>query len=106
LRGGTFVGNTLRSAPGIDGTLNDVPVSLKAYSGSSPVGVLRYASAGERSASQAGYSGVELYIDAPQVDTGRLVDFGLTSPLNEIPTQGIISTIYVRTAGGWVIYPG
>lgn len=52
LRGGKFVGNTLKSAPGIDGTLDGEPVSLKAYSGSSPAGVLRWARAGERSAAK------------------------------------------------------
>ncbi|HLX48632.1 MAG TPA: RHS repeat-associated core domain-containing protein, partial [Streptosporangiaceae bacterium] len=106
LQGGTFIGNTLKSAPGIDGTLDGVPVSLKAYSGSSPVGVLRHASAAELSARNAGYSGVGLYIDAPNVPMSRLLDFGRHSPLNLIPKQGIINTIYVKTAGGWVVFPG
>jgi hypothetical protein len=105
-KGGTFVGNSLKSAPGIDGTLNGAPVSLKAYSGSSPAAVLRYASSAERSAANAGYSGVELYVDAPELAKDRLIDFGLNSPLNQIPHQGVISAIYVNTEGGWVVYPG
>jgi hypothetical protein len=106
LRGGTFVGNTVKSAPGIDGTLDGVPVSLKTYSGSSPAGILRSASVAERQAANAGYSSVELFIDAPKVDTSRLLDFSQNSPLNDIPNQGVINSIYVRTAGGWVVYPG
>jgi hypothetical protein len=106
LPGGSFVGNTVKDAPGIDGTLDGEPVSLKAYSGSSPAAVLRYASVAETSAANAGYSDVGLYIDAPGVETSRLLDFSKNSPLNDIPNQGTISSIYVRTKGGWVIYPG
>ena len=74
-QGGTFVGNTVKSAPGIDGYLDGQPVSLKGYSGSSPGGVLRWATDAQRSAANAGYSGVTLYIDAPGVNTAQLLDF-------------------------------
>ena len=90
---------TSEGALGIDGTLDGVPASLKAYSGSSPTAILRYASAAERSAANAGYSGVELFIDAPNVEMSRLLDFGLNGPLNDIPGQGVISSIYARTGG-------
>ena len=104
-QGGTFVGNTAKSAPGIDGFLNGDPVSLKAYSGSSPAAILRYASSAESSALKAGYSGVAVYIDAPGVVTSRLLDFAQDGPLTQIPGQGTISSIYVRTSGGWVVIP-
>jgi hypothetical protein len=105
-RGGTFVGNTSRAAPGIDGRLNGAPASLKSYSGSSPAGVLRHASRAEASAAKAGKSGVEVFIDAGNVSRSVLVEFGRSGPLSAIPTQGTVSSIYVRTADGWVVFPG
>jgi hypothetical protein len=105
-RGGEFVGNTAKSFPGIDGYLNGVPASLKAYSGSKPAGVLKHASSAERSAKNAGYSGVELFVDAPGVSLTDLVDFGMKGPLSQIPSQGTIASIYVRTGDGWVLFPG
>ena len=104
-QGGTFVGNTIKNAPGIDGFLNGAPVSLKAYSGSSPDAVLTYASKAERSALRAHYSGVTVYIDAPNVDTSRLLDFAQNGPLQQIPRQGTVSSIYVHTSGGWAVIP-
>lgn len=105
-RGGTFVGNAQRGAPGIDGTLDGVYASLKTYSGSSPSGVLSHASAAERSARKAGYSGIEVFIDAPGVSRATILDFGRNGPLSSIPSQGTVSSIYVNTADGWVVFPG
>lgn len=105
-RGGTFVGNSTRGAPGIDGMLDGVPASLKTYSGSSPASVLRHVSQAEASASKAGYSGVQVYVNAPGVSRSTLVDFGANGPLSQIPSQGTVSTIYVQTADGWVVFPG
>jgi RHS repeat-associated protein len=105
-RGGTLVGNSARGAPGIDGMLDGVPASLKTYSGSSPAGVLRHVSQAEASASKAGYSGVQVFVDAPGVSRSTLVDFGANGPLSQIPTQGTVGSVYVRTADGWVAFPG
>ena len=102
-RGGTFVGNAQRGAPGIDGTLDGVSASLKSYSGSSPSGVLRHASRAEVSAANAGYRGVEVFIDAGNVSRSSIVG---NRGLAAIPTQGTVSSIYVRTADGWVVFPG
>jgi RHS repeat-associated protein len=103
-RGGRFVGNDTTGFPGIDGFLNGVPASLKTYSGSSPAGVLRHASRAEDSARKAGYTGVELFVDAPQVSIESLIDFGLKGPLADIPSQGTINRIYVRTRDGWLAF--
>ncbi|WP_188195458.1 DUF6531 domain-containing protein [Nonomuraea sp. SYSU D8015] len=104
-RGGRFVGAT-PSHPGIDGWLDGVPVSLKAYSGTSPAGVLRHASLAESSARKAGFSGVDLYVDAKNVPGATMVDFGTNGPLAQIPRQGTINSIYVNSADGWVVFPG
>ncbi len=89
-RGGTFVGNARRAAPGIDGTLDGVSVSLKLYSGSSPSGVLRHASRAEASAANAGYRGVEVFIDASSVSRSTIVG---NQGLAAIPAQGTVSSI-------------
>lgn len=106
LRGGTLVGNSRSSAAGIDGTLDGVPVSLKTYGGSSPAGVLSHASRAERSAANAGFTNVEVFIEAPGVSQAILIDFAQKGPLGSIPRQGTVRTIYVRTADGWVVFPG
>lgn len=105
-RGGEFVGNVHDGAPGIDGLRDGIPTSLKAYSGVSPHGVLRHASRAETSAAKAGYSGVELFIDAPGVASSTMLDFGGNGPLAQIPSQGTISSIYVRASDGWIVFPG
>jgi hypothetical protein len=74
VRGGGFTGVRDRSAPGIDGYLDGVPVSLKETDGKLSA-VLRHASRAERKAANAGYSGVDLFIKAPNVNSVDLADF-------------------------------
>jgi hypothetical protein len=100
-RGGTITGATVRSFPGIDGTVDGAPLSLKETQGGLAA-VLRHASKAEAQAESAGYSGVELFIRAPNVAPEALLDFVRDGPLAEIPRQGTISAITVLTAGGWV----
>jgi hypothetical protein len=100
-RGGIFVGQVKRDLPGIDGFLDGVPVSLKKADGGLSA-VLSRVSKAEAQARNAGYTGVEVFVRAPNVDLGALVDFAQKGPLTKIPTQGTISAINVLTAGGWV----
>ncbi|MEV0165163.1 RHS repeat-associated core domain-containing protein [Nonomuraea fuscirosea] len=106
LRGGHFDGPPTSNWPGIDGWLDGAPVSLKQYTGTSPAGVLRHASKAETSARDAGYSGVELFVDAKNVGRDVLLDFGANGPLAQIPRQGTLSSIYVNSADGWIVFPG
>lgn len=101
-RGGTFVGPSTRNFAGIDGTIDGIGASLKQYTGTSPLGVLKHASKAEEQAFQAGYTSVELFIDARNVKAGPLLDFARKGPLAQIPRQGVISTINIETADGWV----
>lgn len=106
LRGGTLVGNTARGAPGIDATLDGLPISLKETEGGFAA-VLRHASAAEASARRAGYSGVEVFIRAPNIDNAdALSDFVRNGPLALIPNQGTVSAINILTAKGWYRIPG
>lgn len=89
-----------RSSPGIDGYLDDIPVSLKSTGGGLG-SVLKRASEAERSAFNAGFDGVDLYIDAPNVGRNALADFASKGPLSQIPGQGTIRSIYVQTSDGW-----
>jgi len=100
-RGGTFVGALQRSAPGIDGFLDAVPVALKETQGGLSA-VLRHASVAEAQAKAAGYKGVELFIKAANVAEKPLLDFALHGPLTRIPGQGVISAINILTKDGWV----
>lgn len=104
-RGGRFDGAPRSSFPGVDGWLDGTPVSLKAYAGQSPAGVLRHASSAETSARNAGYAGVTLYVDAPNISASRLIDFTSNGPLSQISRQGTIDQIYVNTRDGWVLLP-
>jgi hypothetical protein len=104
-RGGRFDGAPRSSFPGVDGWLDGTPVSLKAYSGQSPAGVLRHASSAETSARNAGYAGVTLYVDAPNLSASRLIDFATNGPLSQISRQGTIDQIYGNTRDGWILLP-
>lgn len=60
----------------------------------------------EGQARDAGYTGVDLYVDAVNVPADRLLDFARRGALARIPGQGTIRSIYVRTADGWLLMPG
>ncbi|MFI6500342.1 DNRLRE domain-containing protein [Nonomuraea typhae] len=106
LRGGEFVGQRVRNMPGIDGFRDGIPVSLKQTGSSSPAAILRHASKAEDQARKANRTGVELYIDAQNMSRNKLLDFIANGPLQDIPKQGTIGVIYIRTAAGWVVVPG
>jgi hypothetical protein len=99
-RGGTLTGGK-RSLPGIDGTLDGTPISLKETEGKL-IAVLRHASTAEAQAAKAGYSGVDVYIKASKVEAASMLDFAKRGPLSAIPEQGVVSNIYILTKNGWV----
>ena len=103
LKGGEFVGQETPSLPGIDGHLDGTPISLKATEGSSPYKVLKNAGVAETKAMNAGYSGVDLYVDAKNVPKMDLMDFATGGRLEDIASNGVIKNIYVQTSDGWVL---
>jgi hypothetical protein len=109
-RGGRLVGATRNSMPGVDGWLEGVPISLKETKGGLGA-VLRYASQAEEKA-RGLYSGVEVFIKAPNVGAAELLDFarkGLSmgeGGIIQITKQGTVSAINVLTKDGWVRFPG
>jgi hypothetical protein len=113
-RGGQFVGTAKRSGPGIDGSLEGVPASLKETTGRL-IAVLKTASRAERLAKNAGFTGVELFIKATHLEWKQVIDFARQGPLTldfarkgpllQIPKQGTISTINILTKDGWLIIP-
>ncbi len=100
-RGGTLTGAPTRSFPGIDGVLDGVPVSLKQTTGGLSA-VLKHASKAEAQAIKAGHTGVEVFIQAPNVGKSALLDFAGKGALSAIPGQGTVSAINIQTADGWV----
>lgn len=100
-RGGVLVGVARRSFRGIDGTLNGIAISLKQTEGGLAA-VLHHASRAEGQAARAGYSGVEVFIRAPNVRLRALLEFARRGGLSAIPSQGSVSAISVLTADGWV----
>jgi hypothetical protein len=99
--GGELIGNTTKNFPGIDGTLNGIKIALKETQGGLAA-VLTKASEAEQKALNAGYSGVDVFIKAPNVGAQALVDFASKGPLVQIPSQGTVSVINVLTKDGWV----
>lgn len=59
-RGGTFVGQTIRNTPGIDGFLEGVPASLKTLTSILPGTLFKAVVGAAQQAESAGYAGVEV----------------------------------------------
>ena len=103
-RGGLLEGAARRSQPGIDGMLEGAPISLKETNGGM-VSVLKYASVAESQAKKFRYTGVEVFIRAPNVAAVKLADFAKKGGLVKIPRQGTVSAINVLTKDGWLRIP-
>jgi len=106
LRGGHFRGQ-LYEMPGIDGWLDDVAVSIKSIQhSSSPYRVLIKAADAADEAAAAGYRGIELVIDAPNVPKNVMLDFITNNPtggLANIPQEGIFKSITIMCKDGRAI---
>lgn len=102
LKGGIFVGNSVANAPGIDGTLNGVPVSLKGTNSTNPDSVTREARRARESAANAGLSDVEVYIDAPNLTKSDIENNPNFEQLKSIP-KGTIKEITVITKDGPIV---
>ncbi len=105
-RGGKFVGNDVPNAPGIDGQLDGVPVSLKETSSSDVDGLIREARRARKSASDAGYSGVETYIKAPNISIEDISNAPNIDQLLSIPKGTISSVTIMGNDGVLRIVPG
>ncbi len=102
-KGGHFEGQTISNTPGIDGSLDGVPVSLKEYSGNTGSGVLRHVGKAEQQAMNALLCDVDLYVNAKNVPMDLLIEFAGNGPIVEIPKHGIIKNIYIQTLDGWIL---
>lgn len=99
-RGGNFVGPPKKNYPGIDGWLDGTPVQLKQMTGNSPTAVSKYVRRAGEKATNAGYSGVDVFIQAPNVSKEAV----MSGPINNIINQqSSLSTVYILTKDGWVI---
>ncbi len=108
--GGTFQGVRPRDFAGIDGGiithgvdgyLNVVPVSLKGTTTRSPVAILRIVGEASIKAANAGYSGVEVFIRAPNISSARLLDFARSGTLSN-HVGGTLRGVNVYTRQGWI----
>jgi len=100
--GGKFVGQPKRDTPGIDGFRDGKPVSLKQYEGNKPMAVLKHVSKAETQLKNAGFSNGDVFVDAKGVDSKTMIDFANKGPLKDIPNQGTVDNIFIRTSDGWV----
>jgi hypothetical protein len=67
---------------------------------------LRHASVAEAKAKAAGESGVELFIEARNIEANVLFHFSRNGGLGKIPFQGTIGRISILTKDGWIVLPG
>jgi hypothetical protein len=104
-KGGTIVGPWRTSQPGIDGFYNGRPLQLKMTDSNRPIAVLEDVKYTIRHAS--GYSGLSLFIRAPNVDRDQLVDFARNGPLVTLTQGPTIHSVDVLVSGGqWVHIEG
>ncbi len=106
LRGGHFQGPSVERAPGVDGAWNGELVSLKATHRGGLGGFARELGRAEESARRAGYSGVGVYVEAPNIGREELLDFGRQGVVPRILDRGIVRSVWVLTRDGWVVFPG
>jgi hypothetical protein len=99
---GSFVGQTQKDMPGIDGWMDGVPTSLKDTQSSSPAAVLRNASKAESQLANAGYAGGVVSIRATNVSDAAMRDFISKGPFASITQQGTVGQIFVKTDSGWI----
>ncbi|HYQ40907.1 MAG TPA: RHS repeat-associated core domain-containing protein [Polyangiaceae bacterium] len=98
-QGGRFDGQTTSNLPGIDGTIDGVPAQLKQLSGKSPTSVSGAGKEAGVKATNAGVSGVEVFINAPGVSQEAV----LAGPLGQILLQQpSLAAITVFTKDGVV----
>jgi len=81
-------------------------VSLKETDGRSPQAILSRVAKARNQAAKAGYSDVDVYVRALNLTRERVLDFARNGPLERIPGQGVVRTIYIKTADGWLTIPG
>lgn len=90
-RGGSFQGQSKSNQPGIDGYLDGVPVQLKQTASRSPTSVTSAAKVAGIKADNAGVSGVELFVDAPNVSQEALLAGPLGNVLRQQPNLSAIT---------------
>jgi hypothetical protein len=105
LRQGDIQGVAIQSEPGIDGTRNGQFISLKSVEGGLG-GVARNVGRAEMQAARIGLRGVDVYVEAPNVGSAELLDFGRQGVIPRIIDNGVVSSVWVRTRDGWVVFPG
>jgi RHS repeat-associated protein len=107
-RGGHWQGPDAKFKAGIDGTFEGTPASLKAVSVGDPYAVLSEVVRARNKAKNAGFSGVDVYVAAPNINRHTMASFivGGTRPLTTMHQSGVIADIYIHVSDGWVIVKG
>ncbi len=96
-RGGNLSGPPTNNFAGIDGWLDGVPIQLKFRGGTSPTTASSAAREAGVKASNAGYSGVELFMDTPNLTQEVLLDGPMRDILRQ---QGSLEAITVFCKDG------
>jgi hypothetical protein len=99
--GGNFEGQTVANEPGIDGTYDGIPASLKEIQPGSvnPTRALaNTVTNAANSASKAGYSGVWLFVRSSGLS---MADVSGSLRIPQIMQQGVITRVSVETSDGW-----
>jgi hypothetical protein len=105
LRQGSIEGPAVRSEAGIDGTRDGRFISLKTTQAGLR-GFAREIGRAETQAQNAGYRGVDVYVEAPNIASATLLDFGRRGVVPRIIDNGVVGSIWVLTRDGWVVFPG
>ena len=103
-KGGTFVGQTVSNTPGIDGTLDGVPVSLKTVTGNGMTAVQRNIVNGATQMTNAAQVG-DMYIDATAtgITTQNVTNWVQPgTPISNILNEGTVQNIVIKTTDGWI----
>lgn len=100
---GTFIGQTVKNTPGIDGFPEGVPVNLKQLNSSRLGTLFKTVTLAAEQAENARYAGVELFVEAKAFSAKELLSDSTILPrIGSVIREETLSAVNILSADGWI----
>jgi mRNA degradation ribonuclease J1/J2 len=102
-RGGEFVRNVKRYAPGIDGFFQGIPASLKVLDTPRVENMVDQIFRARGQLTNAGYFGAEIFISAKNITSSAILKTpGVLQDIEGVSRSGIAQAVNILTEQGWI----